>query len=140
MAVGGKDSTWQHGTNGAVGALTNFTTSTMAVSPSFNAEEADATVFGDAYRDYEQTFKNATISSTYKFSTTVWNQLAAIYNGGDTVIFQLAPTGETGGGINAKITGSILITSLGMPVAVGDIIKFDVTWRVAGAVVFTTFT
>ena len=137
MAVGGKDTTWKHGTNGAVSSNSNFTTSTMAVSPSFNAEEADATVFGDAYRDYEQTFKNATISATYYYSVTVWNQLAAIYNGGDTVTFELGPTGTTS--TMGKITGSMCITSLSFPLTVGDIEKFEVTFRVSGAVTFTTF-
>ena len=137
MSVGGKDSDWRHGTNGAVSSLTNFTTKTRSVSPSFNAEEADATVFGDAYRDYEQTFKNATIAVTYKYDTTVWGQITAIYNGGDSVDFQLGPTGTSAS--NAKITGAIVITSISAPITVGDILQFDVNWRVNGAVTFTTF-
>ena len=137
MAVGGKDTTWKHGTNGAISTNTNFTTSTMSISTSFNAEEADATTFGDAYRDYEQTFKNATINVTYYYSATVFNQLAAIYNNGDSVTFELGPTGTTAG--NQKTTGSMVITSLGSNIAVGDVEKFEVTFRVNGAVVFTTF-
>ena len=135
--IGGQNTTWKHGTNGAVSSNTNFTTSTMSLSANFGADEADATVFGDAYREYEQTFKNATISATYYYSVTVWNQLAAIYNGSDSVTFEIGPNGTTSG--YAKITGSFVITSLGMPLQVGDVIKFDVTCRVNGAVTFTTF-
>lgn len=137
MAIGGALTNWQHGTNGAVGALTDFTAKTMAVNPSFDAEEVDATTFGDAYRDFEQSFKNAGIEATYKYDVTVWNQLAAIYNGGDTVIFQLGPTGTTA--THAKITGSMVITKLGFPIAVGDLEKIEVSFRVTGAVVFTAF-
>jgi hypothetical protein len=139
MAVGGKDTTWKHGTNGAVAVNTDFTTATMEVNPSFNAEEADATTFGDSYRNYEQTFKNGTVAVKYYFSTTVWNQIAAIYNGGDTVTFELGPTGTTGGGINAKITGEMCLLSLSPPFAVGNVITFDTSWRISGAVTFTTF-
>jgi hypothetical protein len=135
--IGGQNTTWKHGTNGAVSSNTNFTTSTMALSANFGADEADGTVFGDAYREYEQTFKNATISATYYYSVTVWNQLAAIYNGADSVTFEIGPNGTTAG--YAKITGSFVITSLSMPLQVGDVIKFDVSMRVNGAVVFTTF-
>ena len=137
MAIAGRDTTWKHGTNGAVAVNTNFTTSTMSLNPSFSADEADATVFGDSYREYEQTFKNATISARYYYSTTVWNQIAAIYNGSDSVTFEIGPTGTTAG--NAKITGSMVCTSISLPLNVGDIEAFDVTFRVNGAVTFTTF-
>lgn len=137
MSVGGKDTSWKHGTNGAVSSLTDFTSKTMAVNPSFNQDEADATVFGNDYRDYESTFKNATISATYKYDTTVWGQLTAIYNGGDSVDFELGPTGTAS--TNAKITGAMVITSIGSPINVGDIIKFDVSFRVNGSVTFGAF-
>lgn len=137
MAVGGKDTNWQHGTHGATSSLTDYTSSTMSVNPSFNAEEADATTFGNAYRDYEQTFKNSTIEVTYKYSTTVFGQLFAIWDGGDSVDFQLGPTGITTG--NAKITGAMVITKIDPPVTVGDIIKFNVSFRVNGTVTYATF-
>jgi hypothetical protein len=137
MAIGGAATTWKHGTNGAVSTNTDFTAKTMSVNPSFDAEEVDATVFGDSYRDFEQSFKNGGIEVTYKYDTTIWGQLAAIYNNGDVVTFELGPTGSTA--TNAKITGSMVMTKLGMPVNVGDLEKIEVSWRVSGAVTFTTF-
>lgn len=137
MSIAGKDTTWKHGTNGATSSNTNFTTKTMSLLPSFNAEEIDMTKFGDGYRSYEQSFKNATIDATYYYDTTTFGQLAAIYNAGDTVTFEIGPTGTTTG--NAKITGSMTMLKMDPPMNVGDGIKVNVNWRVTGAVTFTTF-
>lgn len=137
MAVGGALSDWRHGTNGAVSTNTDFTAKTMSVNPSFEAEQVESTTFGLTYRTYEQSFKNASIDATYKYDTTIFGQLAAIYNGGDTVTFQLAPDGTTTG--KPKITGSMFITSLSPPVNVGDLITIDISWQVSGAVTFSTF-
>ncbi len=138
MSIGGKDSTFKHGTHGAISSNTDFTTKLMSLTPNFNAEEADATVFGDGSRSYESTFENAEIDASYKFDTTVWGQLAAIYTGRDAVTFEIGPTGTTA--TNARITGTMVMTSFGAPLAVGDIIKVPVKWRVTGAVVFDLFT
>ncbi len=137
MSIAGKDTTFKHGTNGAVGALTDFTTKTRSLNTSFEAEEVDATVFGDGYRQFEQSFKNATITAQYKHDTTVFGQLTAIYNGADTVIWEIGPIGTTA--TNPQIEGSMVMTSLSLPYPVGDLMVIDVTWRVTGAVVFGTF-
>lgn len=136
MAVGGALSDWRHGTNGAVSSNTDFTAKTMSVNPSFEAEQVESTTFGDTYREYEQSFKNATIEAQYKYDTTIFGQLAAIYNGGDTVTFQWSPDGTTTG--KPKITGSMFMTSLGAPAGVGELLTMDVSWQVTGAVTFTT--
>jgi len=137
MALGGSSSDWRHGTNGAVSSNTDFSAKTRGVTASFDAEQVEATVFGDTYRDYEQSYKNATIEATYKHDTTIFGQLTAIYNAGDTVTFQLGPTGTTSG--YAKITGSMFITKLGIPVEVGNLLEIPVSWQVSGAVTFTTY-
>lgn len=137
MSLGGKDSTWKHGTNGAVSSNTDFTTKTRELDPVFDGEHVDATVFGDSYRDSEQSFKSAEISSTYKYDTTVWGQLTAIYNAGDTVTFEIGPTGAANG--NAKITGSMFITKIGTKIGIGELLEIVVSWQVSGAVTFTTF-
>lgn len=136
MSVGGGNSAWKHGTNGATSTNTNFSTKTLEVTPDFAAEQVEGTVFGDTYRDYEQAFKNATIDAKYKYDATIFGQLAAIYNAGDTVTFELSPDGTSSG--NVKITGSMFITKLGAPVKVGELLALDVSWQVSGAVTFTT--
>jgi len=136
MALGGKNSNWQHGTNGAVTSLTDFTTKTMSVTLNAEAETVESTVFGDAYRDYEQSFKNATIDVQYKYDSTLFGQLSAIYNAGDVVNFQLSPDGT--GSTNPKITGTAFVTSFGTPVEVGSLLVLDVSFQVSGAVTFGT--
>jgi hypothetical protein len=136
MALGGKNSDWRHGTNGAVSVLTDFTTKTMSVTLSAEAETVESTVFGDSYRDFEQSFKNATIEVQYKYDATLYGQLAAIYNAGDVVNFQLSPDGT--GSTNPKITGSGFITSFGFPVEVGSLLVMDVSFQVSGTLTFGT--
>lgn len=138
MALAGPSTTWKHGTNGAVSVNTDFTSKTRSVSMSNSREEVDATTFGDSYRDYEASFSNSTITVQYKSDTTLYSQLGAIYNGLDTVTFELGPTSIVA--TNPKITGSMVMTSLGLPYNVGDLQVFDVTWRVTGAVTFGVFT
>jgi hypothetical protein len=136
MALGGKNSAWKHKLTGNV-TLTDFTTSTMGVTLNASAEQVEATTFGDAYRDYEQSFKNGTIDVTYKYSAAVYGQLAAIYNAGDTVDFELYPDGDTGAG-KPKISGGAFITSFGTPVEIGNLLQMTVTFQIAGAITFGT--
>lgn len=137
MSIAGRDTTWKHGTHGAISSNTDFTTKTMDLKPSFDAEEVDMTVFGDGFRSFEQSFKNATIEATYKYDTTVFGQLAAIYNGSDIVTFEIGPTGIDAGKV--KITGSMVLKKLDLPNSVGEGQKIPISWRVTGAVTFTTF-
>lgn len=136
MAVGGALSAWKHGTNGAVSTNTDFSAKTRSVNPSFDAEQVESTTFGDAYRDYEQSFKNASIEVAYKFDATIFAQIAAIYNAGDTVTFEYSPSGTSSG--NVKITGSMFITKMSPPAEIGNLIEISVSWQVTGAVTFTT--
>jgi len=138
MALGGKNSNWQHGTNGAVTSLTDFTTKTMSVTLNAEAETVESTTFGDTYRDFEQSFKNSTIDAQYKYDATLYGQLSAMYNAGDTVNFQLSPDGT--GSTNPKITGAAFITSFGTPVEIGNLLVIDVSFQVSGALTFGTHT
>lgn len=136
MAIGGKDTTWKHGTNGALTDLTNFTTKTRSVTFSAEGETIESTVFGDSYRDYEQSFKSATIEVTYKYDTTVFGQLAAIFTNSSTVSFELSPEGTAAG--NAKITGSMQLPSFNTNFNIGELQEISVTFQVSGAVTFGT--
>lgn len=138
MAVGGQNSDWRHGTNGAASVLTDFTAKTMSVSLSAEAEQVESTTFGDSYRDYEQSFKNATIDVQYKYDATLFGQLSAIYNAGDIVDFRLSPSGTTAPSV--KIEGKAFITSFGTPVEIGNLLVLDVSFQVSGAVTFGAYT
>lgn len=136
MAIGGSSSDWRHGTNGAVTTLTDFSAKTISVEASWEAEQVESTTFGDSYREYEPSFKNGTIEVEYYFDTTIFGQLSAIYNGADTIDFQLSPKGTANGEV--KIAGSMFITELGLPVEIGELIAIPVTFQSSGAVTFTT--
>lgn len=136
MALGGKNSDWQHGTNAAPTVLTDFTGKTMSVTLNAEAETVESTVFGDAYRDYEQSFKNATLDVQYKYDATIYGQLADLYNNGTIVDFRLSPDGT--GSTKPKIEGDAFITSFGTPVEVGNLLVLDVSFQVSGALSFGT--
>ena len=137
MAVGGVSSNWEHGTQSAPTSLTDFSAKTISVEASFEAEQVESTTFGDGYREYEQSFKNATIEVEYKYDATIYGQLFDIYNNGTTVDFQYGPNGEGSG--EAEITGSMFITEIGLPAEIGELLTLPVTWQVTGAVTFDTF-
>jgi hypothetical protein len=131
-SVGGILSDWRHGTNGATGVLTDFSAKTMSVELDREAENEDATAFQSTYRSAVQSFKNGTIECEYLYDTTIHGQLAAIFNGGDTVIFALSPTGTANGEV--EITGSMFMTNLGTPVEVGEVQVIPVSWQTTGAI------
>jgi hypothetical protein len=136
MALGGKNTDWRHGTNGAVAVLTDFTAKTISVSPSWEAEQVESTTFGDTYREFEQSFKSGTIEVEYKSDDTIFGQLAAIYNNGDSVSFQYSPDGTASG--KPKVTGSMIMTSFSPPASIGEILTISVSWQISGATTFTT--
>ena len=138
MAVGGQNSDWRHGKNGAPTVLTDFTAKTMSVTLSAEAEQVESTTFGDSYRDYEQSFKNATIDVQYKYDPTMFDDIADIYNAGDIVDFRLSPDGT--GSQKVKIEGKAFVTSFGTPVEIGNLLVLDVSFQVSGALTFGTHT
>jgi hypothetical protein len=138
MALGGKNSTWKHKLTGNA-TMTDFSEKTMSVSLNAEAEQVESTTFGDSYRNYEQSFKNATVEVMYKYDATIYGQLAAIYNAGDIVDFELYPDGAANA-TDPKITGKIFITSFGTPVEIGNLLQMSVTFQVDGALTFTVVT
>lgn len=140
MAIGGNLSDWQHGTNGAPTVLTDNTGKTQSVVIDFGSEEVDATVFGDSFREFEQSFKNATIQAVYKHDTAIWTIITDIYTNAPAggVNYQLGPDGTTTG--KPKITGSMILSpSFSQPIPLGELLVLNVGWRVTGAVTFGTF-
>ena len=135
MALGGKNSAWKHKLTGNL-TLTDFTTKTMSVTLNASAEQVESTTFGDSYRNYEQSFKNATVEAEYKYDATLYGQLAAIYNNGDIVDFELYPDGDAAA--KPKITGSAFITEFGTPVEIGNLLTLSVSFQVDGALTFGT--
>lgn len=137
MAISGKDTVWKHATNGAPSTNTDYTSKTRNVSLNCDGEEVDATVFGDGFRDYEQSFKNATITGTYKYDATIWQVVADLYSNGTSITWELGPVGSSAS--SPKITGSMICKSFTQPFNVGELQMVNVNFRVTGAVTFTTY-
>ena len=134
MSLGGKDTVIKHGTHGATGTLTAFTTKLRGANLDLEAETVESTVFSDAYRDYEMSFKSGKIPLTYKYDNTVWGQLTAIYDGSDTVSFEVNPIGTTTG--YPKVTFTAFMTKLSLPMQVGNLMEISADWQIDGAVTF----
>ncbi len=137
MPIAGSATTWKHATNGSPAALTDYTTKTRSVTLNNDGEEVDATTFGDSFREYEQSFKNAEIVVQYKYDATIWQVIADLYTNGTSIIWELGPVGITVG--NPQIEGSMICRTFSQPFAVGELQVLDVTFRVTGAVTFGTF-
>lgn len=137
MAIGGKNTFWAHGSSGAPSTNVNYSTNTRAITPTFDGEEVDATVFGDAFRDFEQSFKNANINATYKFAPAIWQIIADLYSNGTEITFELGPNGTTT--TFPKITGSMVLINFNQAVAIGGLLEITATFRVTGAPVFGAY-
>lgn len=137
MAIAGKDTYWAHATHGSPSSNTNYTTKTRSLNITLDGEEVDATVFGDAYREYEQSFKSAEITVQYKYDSTIWTVLTDLYDNGTSITWEAGPVGTTNG--SPKLSGSQVLRSLGLPYNVGELQVMDATFRVTGAVTFGTY-
>lgn len=137
MPIAGKDTVFKHGTHAATSVNTDYTTSTRSVSFKLNGEEVDATTFGNAFRDYEPSYINGTVSVTYKYSTAMITAIGSIITNRDTVTWELGPTGSTAG--EAKISGSMIPTGFDMNLAVGVLEEFTQEWRVTDTVTFGAY-
>jgi hypothetical protein len=137
MSIGGALTVWKHASNGAPSTNVDYSSSTRSVSPSFDLETVDSTTFGDSYKDFESSFKNATIEAVYKYSTAMWTVITDLYNGGATITFEYGPDGTTTG--KPKVTGSMFITKFSPPTTVGALIEMTASFQVTGAVVWSTY-
>jgi hypothetical protein len=134
MAIGGKLTTWKHGTHGALTTLTDFTSKTRSVTPNYDRETVDATTFGDADKDYEMSFKNYTYEVMYKGDSTLYGQLREIFANDESVSVQYSVDGTASGKPKDEITA--FIQKLSPPAQVGQLIEFSVTWQGTGAMAF----
>lgn len=137
MAIAGSTTIWSHASHGSPSSNVAYTTKTMSVTPTFDGEEVDATTFGDAFREYEQTFKSHSYSVRYKYDATIWQIIVDLWSNGTEVTFELGPVGSTS--TNPKITGSMICTSFSEPFEVGSLQVMEVSFRGTGAPTFTTY-
>lgn len=136
MAIAGASTVWAHATHGSPSSNTDYSSKTQELSINFDGEEVDATTFGDSFREYEQSFKNAEIEVTYKWDSTIHTVITDLWKNGTSVTFSLSPIGTTGG--NPRVTGSLICRSINMPFSVGELQTIEATFRVTGTPTFDT--
>lgn len=137
MSIGGKDTVWLHASHGSPSSNVSYTAKTMSVVPNFNGEEVDATTFGDAFRESEQTFKSFGFAVRYKYDATIWQIVADLWTNGTSITFELGPVGVTAP--NPKITGSMYLQTFSEPFNVGELQVLDVTFKGTGAPTFGAY-
>lgn len=137
MAVSGRNSKWSHGTASAPAVLTDFTDKMRRVGISTTIDEVDATVFGDGYRSFEQSFKSGTFTAVYKYDAETLATLAALANAGTEVDFEYAPNGDAAG--LPSVTGSMVMTGFNMDTGIGELLEISCTYRTNGAITYGTF-
>lgn len=135
MAIGGRLTSWKHGTSGALTTLTDFSTKTMEASFDRDAEQVDATCFQATYRSKEGSFINGAFTVTYKYDTTIYGQLSALL--AQTVDFEYGPDGTTTG--KPKSSGSAVLLKVGTPTKVGTLLAMTCNFETSGTVTDATF-
>lgn len=136
MAIGGVLSDFRHGTHGALTTLTDFSAKTISVDIDRSREKVESTTFGNSNRSYEASFKDAKIKAVYKYDTTVYGQLAELWNNDETVDFQGSPTGTATG--NVKISGDMFMESFKLGMDIGELLQIEVEWMATGTVTDAT--
>lgn len=132
MSIGGKNTTWKHGTQAVPGTLTDYSANMRSVSPNYDRETVDATTFGDSYKDHEMSFKNAAFETVYKYSEALYAELRSVYHNDTSVIFEYSPNGTTS--TYPKDTGTMFITKIDTAAQIGNLLEINVSWQVSGAV------
>jgi hypothetical protein len=138
MPLGGKDTVFSHATNGSPSSNNSYTAKMRSLSIAFDGEEVDATVFGDGFREYEQSFKSATINATYKMDAAIWTVLTDLYTNGTEITFEIGPLNSDAP--NPKITGSMVMISFTEGLDIGTLQEIPVVFRMTGAPTFGVYT
>lgn len=136
MSISGRNTKWGHGTNALPTTIVDYTGKMREVGMEMEADDVDATVFGSGYKSYEQSFKECTFNTTYKFDPATYSALALLWTNGTVVSFEYLPDG-TGSG-KPTVTGSAVMTSFSMDTGIGDLLEVEVEWRTNGAVVIAS--
>lgn len=119
------------------GTLRDISTHVSKVTMNRDAPEIDTTTFQNGSRDYIADFDGATISIEGNANATVMGYLHPIV-GAAAGTFNWGPEGTTGG--YRKMTGECVCTGVVEDTAAtGQQNKFTATFRVSGAITFTTY-
>ena len=132
--VHGKDSVFKLDDSG--GALTDISTYVNSVDFPETADVAETTTLGDGSKSYIVGLKDATLSISGLWDSTLDGILGAVVGQSATLSFEYSPEGTTGG--NVKYTGECILTSYSQSSPVGDVVGFSADMQVSGDVTRAT--
>jgi predicted secreted protein len=119
------------------GTLTDISNVLTDVTFPQTVETAETSAFGSSSKTYVVGLKDATISVSGMFDTTVDAHLGGILGQAASVSFEYGPQGSTSP--NAKYTGEAILTSYEKSGSVGDTVMFSAEFQVTGAVTLGTY-
>lgn len=138
MAIGGKLTSFRHGSNGAPTTLVDYSSSIKSIDFPLTSEEVEQTVFGSGFREYEASFKSGETTITYKYTDAIWVVLKDIWTNQTTVDWQFSPDGTASGkpkmeGLAASSGGMVLLDFSINP-SVGEALDIEARYRLTGVI------
>jgi len=132
--VHGKDSVFKLDNSG--GALTDISTYVNSVDFPETADVAETTTLGDGSKSYIVGLKDATLSISGLWDSTLDGILGAVVGQSATLSFEYSPEGTGSGAV--KYTGECILTSYSQSSPVGDVVGFSADMQVSGDVTRAT--
>jgi hypothetical protein len=126
----GKDSVFK--LDNSSGTLTDISSYVNSVDFPETADVAETTVLGDGNKTYIVGLKDATLSISGLWDSTLDGILGAVVGQSATLSFEYSPEGTTGG--NVKYTGECILTSYAQSSPVGDVVGYSADFQVTAAV------
>ena len=132
--VHGKDSVFKLDNSG--GSLTDISTYVNSVDFPETADVAETTTLGDGSKSYIVGLKDATLSISGLWDSTLDGILGAVVGQSATLSFEYSPEGTGSGAV--QYTGECILTSYSQSSPVGDVVGFSADMQVSGDVTRAT--
>lgn len=132
--VHGKSSVFK--LDNASASLTDISTYVNSVDFPETADVAETTTLGDGSKSYIVGLKDATLSISGLWDSTLDGILGAVVGQSATLSFEYSPEGTGSGAV--KYTGECILTSYSQSSPVGDVVGFSADMQVSGDVTRAT--
>jgi hypothetical protein len=119
------------------GSLTDYSAYFNDASLSRSIETAETTTFGDSDKEYIVGLKDATISLSGMFDSTMDAVLEGLLGAG-AFSFEIGTNGSTASSSNPIYQGECIMTSYDLSPAVGDVVPVSVELQCTGAITRAT--
>lgn len=116
------------------GSLTDISAYINDVSLPQSIETAETTAFGASSKTYIVGLKDATISVSGMFDSTLDAHIQAVLGQSATLSFEFATNGDTASATNPVYSGECIVTSYDISPAVGDVVPVSIELQVTGDV------